>query len=284
MLILLQKSLTFAALNTIMDNKSLKLFVSSNIISVIFALTLNFLAVLLPINNKTTAELSELYPNYFVPSGFTFSIWGIIYLLLIAFMFYQGFQYYKNNPSTNKIISNIGPWFFISGLANGSWILAWHYEYVFLSVGIMLVLLYSLFKIYIVVQSTRPHKMWDNIFILTMSSVYLGWISVATIANVTALLVSVNWSGWGISEPMWASIMIIIAALLGIIAVFNRQDIPFALVIIWAIWGIYSKQSVLDNDASQMVATIAKYAGTMLCIYAILTSVGRRTYYNLLKG
>jgi hypothetical protein len=264
-----------------MDNKSLKLFVGSNIISVVFALTLNFLAVLLPINNKTTAELSELYPNYFVPAGFTFSIWGIIYLLLIAFMFYQGFQYYKNNQATNKIISNIGPWFFISGLANGSWILAWHYEFVSLSVVIMLVLLYSLLKIYTTVQSTRPHKLWDNVFILTMSSVYLGWISVATIANVTALLVSKDWSGLGISEPMWASVMIIIAALLGILAILNRQDIPYALVIIWAIWGIFSKQSVQESEASQMVASIAKYAGTMLFIYSILTSVGRRTYYNL---
>jgi len=267
-----------------MDNKSLKVLVGSNIISVIFALTLNFLAVLLPINNRTTGQLSEFYPNYFVPSGFTFSIWGIIYLLMIAFIFYQGFQYYKNNQATNKIIGDIGPWFFISGLANGFWILAWHYEYVLLSVVIMLVLLYSLFKIYSNVQRTRPHALWDNIFILTMSSMYLGWISVATIANVTALLVSMGWNGWGMTEPMWASIMIIIAAILGITAVFSKQDIPFALVIIWALWGIYSKQSPIETEASQMVATVSKYAMTLLIIYTILTTAGKRTYYNITKN
>ncbi len=267
-----------------MDNKTLKLFVGSNIISVIFALTLNFLAVLLPINNKTTQELSEFYPNFFVPAGFTFSIWGIIYILMIAFMCYQGFQYYKNNKATNSIITNIGPWFFISGLANGFWILAWHYEYVLLSVVIMLIILYSLYKMYSIVQNTRPHGLWDNVFILTLSSVYLGWISVATIANVTALLVSIGWNGWSVSEPMWASIMIIIATLLGIIAVFSKQDIPYALVIIWALWGIYSKQSIIETEASHMVATVAKYAMTMLSIYTILTIFGKGTYYNATKS
>jgi len=113
---------------------------------------------------------------------------------------------------------------------------------------------------------------------------YLGWISVATIANVTALLVSMGWNGWGMSEPMWASIMIIIAAILGITAVFSKQDIPFALVIIWALWGIYSKQSPIETEASQMVATVSKYAMTLLIIYTILTTAGKRTYYNITKN
>lgn len=267
-----------------MPHKMIKVFISSNIVSVIFALTLNFLAVFLPINNRTTGELSQLYPNYFVPSGFTFSIWGVIYILMIAFVVYQGFQYYKNNKNTNRIIGYIGPWFFISGLANSFWILAWHYEYVLFSVIIMLVLLYALFRIYSNVQRIRPHGIWDNVFIATFTSIYLAWISVATIANVTALLVNLGWNGWGISEPMWASIMIVVAALLGIMAVFSKQDIPFILVIIWALYGIYSKQSVLETDGSQMVATVSKYSMTMLIIYGILTTLGKRTYFNAIKN
>lgn len=142
-----------------MDIPKVRNYVGLNIISVIVALTLNFLAVSLPLNNKTTGELSDAYPNYFVPAGFTFSIWGIIYILLIGFMVFQAYQYYKNNTSTIKNIEAIGPWFFVSGLANATWILAWHYELIGWSVLIMLVLLYSLIRVYISVHQQRPIRL-----------------------------------------------------------------------------------------------------------------------------
>jgi len=249
-----------------------------NLVSVIFALTLNFLAVTLPINNKTTGELSDAYPNLFVPAGFTFSIWGIIYLLMIFFLVYQAWQYRKNVKETTSNILTIGPWFFISGLANGLWILAWHYELVWLSLCIMLVILYSLIKVYLALDQNRPHTFGDNLSIRVFFSVYLGWISVATIANVTTLLVSIGWVGVIFGESTWAIIMVIIAAILGIIMIFRKQDIIYPLVIIWAIFGIYSKQiSGLPNTSGD-VAKTAQYAMTMLVIYTVLNLVGKRFY------
>jgi uncharacterized membrane protein len=267
-----------------MDIPKVRNYVGLNIISVVVALTLNFLAVSLPLNNKTTGELSDAYPNYFVPAGFTFSIWGIIYLLLIAFMIYQSYQYFKKDRDTMANIIAIGPWFLISGLANAGWIIAWHYEIIVLSLMIMLVLLYSLLRIYTSLSEGRPHTTGDNFLIVLPFSVYLGWISVATIANVTTLLVSTAWQGGSISLHYWAIIMIIIAAILGILMVFSKQDIAFAVVIIWALYGILSKQVMIEGIDHQSVATAAKYALTMLSIYCILSLIGKKSYFFKVKN
>jgi hypothetical protein len=250
----------------------------ANLISVAFALVLNFLAVSLPINNKTTAELSDAYPNLFVPAGFTFSIWGIIYLLMLIFLIYQAYQYKQNNENSIRNIESIGLWFLISGMANGTWILAWHYEFVFLSLCIMLILLYSLLKIYLTLDNNRPHTLGDNLAIRTFLSVYLGWISVATIANVTTFFVSIGWTSFLFSPSTWTIVMICTATLLGILMVFKKQDIAYPLVIAWALYGILSKQSTGLNGTSTSVATTAKYALTMLLIYTFLNVVGRRSY------
>ncbi len=250
-----------------------------NLVSVIFALTLNFLAVSLPINNKTTSELSDAYPNLFVPSGFTFSIWGIIYLLMIVFLVYQAWQYRQNGKQTMQIILAISPWFFISGLANGLWILAWHYELIWLSLCIMFAILYSLVKIYLILDHKRPNNFGDNLSIRIFFSVYLGWISVATIANVTTFLVSIGWVGVLFGESTWAIIMVVIATILGIVMIFRKQDVIYPLVIIWALYGILSKQiSGLPNTSGD-VAKMAQYAMTMLIIYTILNLVGKRSYF-----
>jgi hypothetical protein len=267
-----------------MDLTKIRNYVGFNIISVILALTLNFLAVSLPLNNKTTGELSDAYPNYFVPAGFTFSIWGIIYVLLIAFMIYQAYQYFKKDRNTIDNILAIGPWFLISGLANAGWIIAWHYEIIVLSLMIMLVLLYSLIRIYTSLSAGRPHTTADNFLVVLPFSVYLGWISVATIANVTTLLVSTGWQGGGISLHYWAIIMIVIAAILGILMVFSKQDIAYALVIIWALYGILSKQGSMEGIDHQSVATAAKYALTLLSIYSILTLAGKKSYFFTVKN
>lgn len=262
-----------------MKNVNTKLFVSLNVMGTILALTLNFLAVSLPLNNKTTGELSDAYPNYFVPAGFTFSIWGIIYLLMLGFIGYQGYAYLKKLESPLIIIGKIGVLFFANCVANALWIIAWHYEQVGLSLFIMFFLLFSLMKIYNIISEQRPLALADNIFIHLFFSTYLGWISVATIANVTTLIVSTGWTANASVQASWASAMVIVAMILGIIMIFKKQDIAFGLVIVWAIFGIYSKRiSFVDDVASMQVVTVSKYCMAMLAIYAILNLVGRRFY------
>ncbi len=220
-----------------------------NLIGLIIVLTMNGLANGLPLNGKTTGELSALYPNYFVPAGFTFSIWGVIYLFLIAFVI---FQFTKQSTES---VRKIGLLFLVSCLANGSWIAAWHYEYVGLSLAIMLLLFFSLLFIYlrlnIALEKVSAAKKW---LLHIPFSLYLGWITVATIANTTALLVDYGWNGWGIAEPTWAGIMILVAGAIGAFVVRSRQDVFFGLVLLWAFFGIWQRHQPME--VLQMVGLV----------------------------
>lgn len=244
-----------------MPTKTLQIL---NILGFILVILLNSLANALPINGMTTGELSNLYPNLFVPAGFTFSIWGVIYLLLLAFTIYQARSLWKKE-ATDDFVQTIGPWFFISCLANASWIVAWHYQQVILSLLIMLLLLTSLIIIYRRLHSNveSPDRA-RKYFVHLPFSVYLGWITVATIANVTTLLVDRGLSGFWLGETIWTAIMITIAVGFGIFFLLKKRDVPYALVLIWAFYGI---TAIRFNS----IILIAAYIGiTLLAIGSII--------------
>lgn len=249
-----------------MNTKTLQIL---NIIGFLLVITLNGLANALPINGRTTGELSDLYPNLFVPAGFTFSIWGLIYLLLLGFVIYQARGLWKTTPSTDTV-QTIGIWFFISCVANASWILAWHFLQIELSVLIMLGILVSLIMIYRRLQIGQDADNSRELFLVHLPfSVYLGWITVATIANFTTLLVD-----WGLSgffwygEIFWTCLMILVATGLGLFFLFKKDDAPYALVLIWAFYGISAARF---NDTIILVA----YIGMALLSIGVLIRFGR---------
>ena len=216
-----------------------------NWLFLVLVLTINALANILPINGLNTGEISGLYPNFFVPAGFTFSIWGVIYLLLIIYNI--SFTYYILHPQKDKQISaylnSINPLFLLTCLFNASWILAWHYLQPLLSIIIMILFLVTLAVLFVRTISFYPSFSLYNRFILhSPFVVYLGWISVATIANITAGLVKWEWTGFGISGIAWSSIMMIVAILLGGFITLRYKVFSFALVLIWALWGIHEAQ------------------------------------------
>lgn len=195
---------------------------------------MNYLANALPINGKTTGQLSAEYPNLFVPAGVTFSIWGVIYLMLLIFVVLQFFESHK------PIVQFIGLAFAISCLFNALWIVAWHYQYIALSLIIMLGLLVTLIVIGLRMQSV-PMGLTKAAF-----GIYLGWICIATIANVTALLVSYNWGAWGISHQLWTITLITIGAIIVSFTIFKLNNPFIGLAVVWAFWGIVIKQSGLN--------------------------------------
>jgi hypothetical protein len=240
-----------------------------NFISLIAILTINALANILPINNKTTGELSDNIPNLFVPAGLTFSIWGLIYLLLTIFSITQ-FKVFKGDEAIGAEVEKIGPWFIISSIGNFAWILLWHYELVEVSLVAMLIILGSLMLMYTklnVGKSDVERRIKWSIHIAV--SVYFGWISVATIANVTAVLVVNNWDGWGISEPVWTLIVIAVGLILGIIQIIKRNDIAYAGVVVWAYLGIYIKR-VLVTPFEPIVAYSALISAIVLVVLAVV--------------
>ena len=221
-----------------------KLLAVFNWFALIIMLTANTLANVLPLNGYNTGQISAFYPNLFVPDGFTFSIWSVIYLLLIGFVVISTkWLWYKEDLAPGRLASVISPLFIITCLLNAAWILAWHYLQVLISVMIMLAFLGMLIYIYLKLQPYRTLlSTFQKLFLYTPFVVYLGWISVATIANITALLVHYKWDGGPLSEPAWSITMIIIASLLSMVFIWKKSDRVYALVIAWALLGIYRGQ------------------------------------------
>lgn len=239
----------------------------ANLVAFLFTLVVNGLANALPLNNQTTGEISDSFQVFFVPAGYVFSIWGLIYLALAAFVIYQLLPAQRQNPNLQRI----GYWFVLSCLANGIWIFLWHYEYFALTLVAMLVLLYSLLQIYLRLDIGRRRvSAAERFFIHLPFSIYLVWITVATIANVTSLLDFLGWNGWGIAPEMWAVIMLVVAALVSFGMAWLRADVAYLLVIIWAVIGIAIKQA----DAA-LVANTAWVIVALVVVW-VLVAVWRR--------
>ena len=244
-----------------------KILAILNLIGFVMTLIFNGLANALPINGKTTGELSDMYPNLFVPAGITFSIWGLIYFLLLIFVVYQTVLAFS--PSKNpKIVEAIGPWFIVSSLANCSWILAWHYVMPELSLLIMLLILISLIKVYLRLEHVKDKSTKaDRWLVYPSFSIYLGWITVATIANVTTVLVHWGWDGGIVGEVNWTITLMLVAISMGIYFAIFRNNIPYTLVIIWALYGIYIKR--MNASAIESGIIWAAQFGMFVCAFSV---------------
>jgi len=233
----------------------IKAFQTLNILGFILVIVVNVLANALPIAGRNTGEVSALYPSLFTPAGFTFSIWGVIYLLLFVFVIYQARGFFgKANELTSKLVTQIGIWFFISCLANASWILVWHHQMITPSLLIMLIILYSLIKIYLNlgIGKSTENSSQSNLVQIPFS-VYLGWITVATIANVSIFLINIGWNGFNLSPVFWTVLVIGTATAITILTLIKRKDIFFSLVILWAFFGIISKRMSVSPEPTQAI-------------------------------
>ena len=245
-------------------------------------IAVNALANILPINGYNTGQVSALYPNAFVPAGFTFSIWGIIYLLLFSYTI--GYTYYslkqEKYPKAFAFIESINHYFLLTCVFNMSWILAWHYLQIELSVVIMLLFLITLIQLFLKSNTMAGALTTTQKFILQMPFiVYLGWISVATIANITALLVAYKWNGFGMTPVYWSAAMILIAIVLAVFMLLKFKAVPFALVVAWALWGIYNAQ----GPAAPILAKLTKSGINILCISSLiifLTETGKLKWFK----
>lgn len=247
---------------------------AGNVLAVIVTILINALAVILPLNGKTTQELSDNLPNLFVPAGITFSIWSIIYILWIVFAFYQARDFFKKEDIEMPFLERITFLFILSSVANSAWIFLWHYENVGLSLLMMLLLLVSLLLIHQrlkIGRSSVPLK--EKICVHVPMSVYLGWITVATIANITAFLVSVNWDGFGIEPLTWTIIIIAVGTVLTFLMLVLRKDIAFSLVVLWAFFGIWLKRMDQADTTDLTVATTVSIA-LVLILAGLIATVG----------
>lgn len=228
-----------------------------NILATVIALAVNVLASALPLNGKNTGAISDQFKVFFVPAGYVFAIWGVIYIAWIAFSIYQVLPSQRDNPRLQRI----GWWYALSGVLNAGWLFTWHYELFPLSVVVMVSLLLTLIAIYVRIENGRVQVSVAEKWCVNIPfSVYLGWISVATIANITDLLYYWRWDGFGIAPEVWAVIMLAVATTLGLAMALTRGDVAFLLVLVWSFIGIAAKQAptpIVANSAWVMAGLVA---------------------------
>lgn len=209
-----------------------------NGVALIATIIINYLSNTGIFNGNTMATVSDKYHNYFTPAGYAFSIWGVIYLGLIAFVIYQGRSLFKKVNDEWPVLE-ISWWFVVSCVANCLWVIAWLYDYTGWSVIIMVILLVSLIKIILATRMELDDLPLKKIaFVWWPFCLYSGWITVALVADAAAWLTKINWNGFGISGVAWAIIMIIIAGIINLFITWNRNMREFALVGAWALIAI----------------------------------------------
>jgi benzodiazapine receptor len=243
-----------------------------NVLAIVATIVVNGLANALPLNGLTTGEISDRFKVYFVPAGYVFSIWGVIYLALLAFAVYQALPAQRDNPHLRRV----GYLFALSCLANIAWLFLWHYEHFELTIVAMLVLLLLLIAIYLRLGTGRTQVPTAERWLVQLPfSLYLGWITVATIANATVLLDYLGWNGWGISPQAWAVIMLVVAGGIASAVSVTRGDVAYMLVIMWAFVGIGVK-----HVTAPLVATAAwvmtVVVGLMLVLGVVLSRQRRQ--------
>ncbi len=214
----------------------------SVIVTVLITLIVNGLANALPLNGQNTGEISDRFHVYFVPAGYVFAIWGVIYLGLIAYTIYQALPSQRQNPR----LQATGWWVALGGIANSAWIFLWHYNQFPLTLVAMLVLLATLIVTYLrlgIGQIAVPAgEKWA---VHLPFSIYLGWITVATIANISDVLDFIKWDRFGIAPEIWMSIVLAAVLVIAALMNFTRRDVAYAAVLLWALAGIAVKQAAL---------------------------------------
>ncbi|PSG90615.1 hypothetical protein [Aurantibacter aestuarii] len=226
------------------------------------------------LNNTTIGEVSGGLKTLFTPAGYAFSIWGVIYLLVLGFVIYQGRSLF-NSKKQDDFVETIGLWFIVSCLANISWVFSWIYEYTGLSCLFIFILLGSLLKI---VWNNRM-ELYDAplptiVFLWWPFVIYSGWVTVASVANVSAYLVKINWDGFGISPVVWTIVMITIALIINLWITWTRNMREFALVGAWALIAIaYANLDVEDF----VVYAAAVSAGILTVSSAVHGYLNRHT-------
>ncbi len=251
----------------------LKIFV---VVTFIVVVVVNALANILPINGIATGAVSDSYPNMFAPAGLTFSIWGVIYALLALHVLLQLGLFRGKNADVN--VTSLGKTaivFSISSLVNTAWIFSWHYKIIPLSMGLMACLLICLI---VIVSSLKSQSLTlrEKLLHRLPFSVYFGWITVATIANATTLLVDIGWDDLGLPESTWTVIMLAAGALIGTAAALRFKDIAYGLVLIWAYVGILIKHTSVTGFSG-------RYTDVLIAAAACIAIFAATVIYNALS-
>src|SRR5690554_2005224 len=234
------------------------------IIAYLAMIAMNGLANWLPLFGRSTGEVSNRYDSLFTPAPYTFSVWGLIYLLLAGFVVYQALP----RARTDARVARARPLFVLSCLFNIAWLVSWHALAIAVSELLMLGLLLTLIALYVRIGTWREATAsWQRWVLDVPIAVYLGWISVATIANTSIFLLDLGVDAGGAAVAITIA-MIAAAALLGLLGLLTRRDWAYALVIAWGLGGISAAQS----GQTAAISTAALVGAALLAVLALVAA------------
>ena len=243
--------------------KKVKTLAVLNFLFFLIAFAMSQLSQLKLFNNNDMGQVSDKYANVFTPAGLTFAVWGVIYIALFAFTIFHLIQAWKKSVHTeaNQVVQKIGTLFIWNNIATALWVLAFMYEFLGISMFLMIVQLYSLARIHWILKIFQPQKTasskWFTQVPLTL---YFAWISVATVANAAAFLVSVGWDGGPLTGADWTVVLIIIICFISSFMIWRRKNPYYGLIVMWAFYGIQLKRKQVDALAYADVIQVVWFA------------------------
>lgn len=222
-----------------------------NIVALTLVIVVNVLANAVPLGGRTTGEVAARYPSLFTPAGYVFSIWGLIYLLLTLFVVWQALP----NQRTSQTLGAARLGFLASCAGNATWIFLWHYDFVLLSMLCMLVILGAVLHVYRALRiGTSDVAATERWLAHLPFSVYLGWITVASIANLSVVQLYLGWDDVWLEASAWTVLQIVLAATVAVTVLFRRRDVAFMLVVVWATAGIAARDSTIAGVGGAALA------------------------------
>lgn len=249
-----------------MDNNVVRQ--TANVLAVAATIVVNALANALPLNNQTTGEIADRFPIFFVPAGYVFAIWSLIYVGLVGFAVFQALPAQRDNPRLRAV----GYLLVLASAFNISWLLLWHYEVFPLTLVVMIGLLLSLIAIYRRLEIGRASVSTGEVWLAHVPiSIYLGWITVATIANASQVLYYLGWDGWGLSGQAWTAVVLAVAVAIAGLVAWRRRDVAYLLVLVWAFPGIAVK-----HPEAALVSAAAWAATAAVALLIVAAIVAKR--------
>jgi len=257
------------------DSKSKRTAIIT-LISFVIVVVVNVVANVLPINGVSTAEIANSYPNLFAPASFTFAIWGVVYVMVFGYTLYQFKLFSTLRYQIHDLLMSTSITLIFVNLINSAWVVTWHYNMIEVSCGLIVVLLLLLISINLRLRYQRFDGN-SNFLIKATFNVYLGWVTIATVANIVILLVSLSWDGLGISEEIWTSIIIVVAALIIVASIFSYQSLTIGCVGLWAFTGlVYQHLSAEGFDSQYKLVLMSLY----FAFAVIAVSMMKLSYKN----
>ena len=245
-----------------------------NLVAFGVLLLFNVLSNTLPFNDQSQAEISARYPSLFTPAGFTFSIWGLIYLALLGFVIWQALPAQRESAK----VASISRMFQLNCGLNAAWLVVWHYDLLALSMLLMLSILGTLALIYRrLLVSLEDAPVTEHLMLYLPFSMYTAWVSVAALVNASIVQLANGWHDVALSNVEWTLLKLAVAGAIGATMIVKIRDVPFALVVAWAAYGISVMQSA--TPAVSAAAQTLSVLMLLLVLVEATTRLVRRKFF-----